>query len=261
MGFFSIIYPSHLLVLSCMYECIWIFLPEINLTFLLNAASATSWCHCPHIHVHVPSLCHHIYGIRHVIRFDWITKSKSKLFYWALCNKHVHVDQLFLIKDMYVLLHHYVLYDKHGDVMMYFMTNMVMSLCTLWQTCWWHDVLYDKHGDVIMYFMTNLLMAWCTLWQTWWCHYVLYDKHGDVIMYFMTNMVMSLCTLWQTCWCHDVLYDKHGDVIRYFMTNMLMSLGTFTTYWRHGVFLKSWRICRILWCHHVFLDVMIYFLT
>ena len=30
---------------------------------------------------------------------------------------------------MYV--HHYVLYDKHGDVIRYFMTNMVMSLGTL----------------------------------------------------------------------------------------------------------------------------------
>ena len=35
-GFFSIIYPSHLLVFICMYESIWVFLPEINFTYYSN---------------------------------------------------------------------------------------------------------------------------------------------------------------------------------------------------------------------------------
>ena len=34
--FFSIVYPSHLLVFLCMCECIWVFLPEINFTYLLT---------------------------------------------------------------------------------------------------------------------------------------------------------------------------------------------------------------------------------
>ena len=40
---FSIVYPSHLLVLLCMYECIWVFLPEINCTyFYLHIATYTT---------------------------------------------------------------------------------------------------------------------------------------------------------------------------------------------------------------------------
>ena len=115
------------------------------------------------------------------------------------------------------------------DVLVYAMTNFLMSLWTFWR----HDeCLYVIHFDLLFNVMTKFLTWWSifgcpnvflTLGRTFWHHDELFGHH-DVFL-----------TSWRICWRHDVFIHRDER------------LTLWRTVWCHDMSLTSWPFFWASW--------------
>ena len=126
-----------------------------------------------------------------------------------------------------------------SDVLTYLLTNFltswyVLDIMTSWKVLAWHT--FGRH-DVM-----NFLTSWCVLYVMirFWCHW----RH-NIFFYFMTTFDFMT-----NFWRHDVSWWIFWSKDQLFVIITCFWHHDEWTFWRHDMFLTSWRP---YWSHDFFL--------